>query len=210
MPQPFHDVSLPDDFSRGASGGPGFHTTVLVLSSGFEKRNIDWADARASYTVGFGIRRIELIHELIEFFRARYGRAYGFRFRDWSDYTIPFPGGSAQTLGVGDGATTTFQLIKTYADGAGSYVRNITKPVDNGSIEIRVNGTLKTEGADYTVNYSTGVVTLAVAPTGSQTVTTTYCEFDVPVRFDTDQMDVAIEVISAGMWEGVKLVELRE
>lgn len=208
MPAAFHDVAIPNDFSRGAIGGPGFHTTVLVLSSGFEKRNIDWQDARATYTIGFGLRSASMVRELIGFFRARYGRAYGFRFRDWMDYQIPFPGYSAQVIGTGDGVDTTFQLVKTYGDSEGSYTRNIYKPVDNNTIAITVNNVAKSEGVDYTVNYDTGVVTFTAAPTSGHIIRVTYCEFDVPVRFDVDNMDVSIEQLNAGAWEGVRVVEL--
>ena len=42
MPQPFLDISFPPFVARGATGGPGFMTTVVTLGSGAEQRNILW------------------------------------------------------------------------------------------------------------------------------------------------------------------------
>ncbi len=107
----FHEVQFPPDISYGASGGPGYSTTVITTVSGHERRNANWADARG-WNVAHGLKKREQVAELIAFFRARRGRAYGFRFKDWTDYQA-----LAQSLGVGDGATTSFQLVKHYASG---------------------------------------------------------------------------------------------
>jgi uncharacterized protein (TIGR02217 family) len=49
------------------------------------------------------------IDELIAFFRARRGKAYSLRFKDWTDYKA-----NGQLLGTGDDALTQFQLVKHY------------------------------------------------------------------------------------------------
>ena len=56
--------------------------------------------------------------------RARRGKAYGFRFKDWTDYKA-----TGQLLGTGDGAIKAFQLVKRYPSGSIIEVRTITKPV---------------------------------------------------------------------------------
>lgn len=209
MTTPFHDVSLPSDFAKGAKGGPNFHTTVLTLSSGKEKRNIDWADARATYTVGYGIRDISLVQDLIDFFYARYGRAYTFRMRHWADYQIPFVGRSAQVIGTGDGTLAAFQVVKAYGDTANTYVRTITKLVNNGSIRVLVDGVQKAEGVDFDVGYATGIVTFRSGhiPASTKLVSLAYCEYDNQVRFDVDKMDVSQDQVLSGSWDGVDLVE---
>jgi uncharacterized protein (TIGR02217 family) len=53
------------------------------------------------------------IDELVAFFRARRGKAYGFRFKDWTDHKA-----TGQLLGTGDDALTQFQLVKTTRPGA--------------------------------------------------------------------------------------------
>ncbi len=101
----FHEVQFPPDISYGASGGPGYSTTVVTTVSGHERRNANWAMARGRWNVAHGLKKREQVAELIAFFRARRGRAYGFRFKDWTDYQA-----FAQSLGVGDGAATSVSL----------------------------------------------------------------------------------------------------
>jgi uncharacterized protein (TIGR02217 family) len=120
----FHEVQFPPDISYGASGGPGYATTVVTTVSGHERRNANWAMARGRWNVAHGLKKREQVAELIAFFRARRGRAYGFRFKDWTDHQA-----LAQSLGVGDGATKTFQLVKHYASGGAIETRVIAKPV---------------------------------------------------------------------------------
>ena len=120
----FREVEFPPDISYGASGGPGYSTTVITTVSGHERRNANWAMARGRWNVAHGLKKREQVAELIAFFRARRGRVYGFRFKDWTDYDA-----SAQSLGIGDGATTSFQLVKHYASGGELETRLITKPV---------------------------------------------------------------------------------
>lgn len=214
----FHEVQFPTDISAGATGGPGFHTTILTLASGFEQRNVDWAKARAMYDVGHGARDDEQIAALVNFHNARRGRAYGFRFKDWLDFRAPFwketPGDIyvLPTLFTTDGSTATFQLTKSYGDAGGTYVRTITKPVA-GTLLLYDNNsppTALTTPGQYTYSTTTGIVTLAAAikNTTGHPITGSF-EFDVPVRFDTDELNA--EIIRRGLaaFNGVKLVEVR-
>jgi uncharacterized protein (TIGR02217 family) len=120
----FHEVRFPDNIAYGATGGPEFATTVVVTGAGHEQRNVDWAEARGRWDVASGLKKQAQIDELIAFFRARRGKAYGFRFKDWTDYKA-----TRQLLGTGDDALTQFQLVKLYPSGSVSEVRTITKPV---------------------------------------------------------------------------------
>src|SRR4051812_21365480 len=86
----FHEVRLSDELSSGATGGPGFHTTILTLASGFEQRNIDWSKTRATYDISLEGLEDAQIDALLAFWYARRGRAYGFRFKDWLDFRLPF------------------------------------------------------------------------------------------------------------------------
>jgi len=210
---PFQEVQFPTNISYGAVGGPGFHTTVLTLASGFERRNIDWSLARAQYDVAHGVKTQDDLNALIQFFMARNGKAYGFRFQDWTDYTIPDavdPGDSAPTVpvmfttvGAGPG---TFQIVKVYSDVGNTYTRIITKPQE-GTVTVYNNGIIT---ADWTCDYTTGIITL-----GETTYSTTghaisvSCQFDVPVRFDIDQMKTSINDYNNFSWGQIPLVEVR-
>lgn len=201
----FHDVRLREDVERGARGGPRFKTTVVEMGSGFEQRNQDWQFARAEYDISYGIMDHDTYSEVVEFFNARRGRAFGFRFKDWSDYEA-----EDVLIGTGDGSTVEFQLIKAYSDAASTYNRTITRPV-NGTLTITVDGVTQTEGAgdDYTVDYSTGVVTFNSAPAVGLEVRATF-EFDVPVRFDVDHLDLDVVWYDAASIPELVLREIRE
>jgi hypothetical protein len=116
----FHEVRFPDNIAYGATGGPEFATTVVATGSGHEKRNVNWAEARGRWDVASGLKKQAQIDELIAFFRARRGKAYGFRFKDWTDYKA-----TGQLLGTGDDAQTQFQLVKHYPSGSVIEVRTI-------------------------------------------------------------------------------------
>ena len=63
-----------------------------------------------------------------------------------------------------NGTSTEFQLVRTLGGLAWDIIQNL-----NGSIDVYVNGTLKTLGTDYSV--SDGVVTFASAPAASAALT---------------------------------------
>jgi uncharacterized protein (TIGR02217 family) len=196
----FHDVRFPPDISYGASGGPGYSTSVITVSSGHERRNSNWAAARGRWNVAHGLKRREQVAALIAFFRARRGRAYAFRFKDWTDFQ-----GLAQVIGTGNGSLKTFPLVKNYASGGIVESRTITKPVA-GTVKLYRNGVLAASGV--AIDTATGIVTFTTAPAAGVIVTADY-EFDVPARFDTDQMDLTIETYQLGSWGQVPVVEIR-
>jgi len=196
----FHEVQFPSDISYGSRGGPEYSTDVIITQSGAEQRNINWQDARAVYNVAHGVKTHAQLEELIAFFRARKGRAYGFRFKDWGDFCA-----TGQNIGTGDGVLTQFQLIKTYTSGGTTENRVITKPVDN-SVYIYVGGVLKTGG--FSVDNTTGVVTFSVAPGNGVNITADF-EFDVPVRFDTDRLSASLDSYGVNSWTDIPLVEVR-
>lgn len=207
----FHDVRFPVGISRGASGGPERRTEIVTLASGYEERNSNWADSRRKYNAGYGVKAVDDLHTVIAFFEARHGRLYSFRWKDWGDYKSVAPNltitDSDQNLGTGDGSQTQFQLVKIYSSGAENYSRTITKPV-TGSVQIAVEDTPQTEGADFSADSATGIITLATPPNPGQAITAGY-EFDVPVRFDSDFLDVNMSHFQAGQIANIPIVEVR-
>jgi uncharacterized protein (TIGR02217 family) len=205
----FHEVRFPDDISRGARGGPERRTQVVELASGDEERNASWADSRRRYDAAYGIRRADDLAAVIAFFEARNGRLHGFRWKDWGDYRSSLPSAPVtpidQALGTGDGDTETFQLLKRYESGAQSWVRRIVKPVV-GSVRVALAGDEQLSG--WSVNTVTGIVTFDTAP-GTGVLVTAGFEFDVPVRFDTDRLDVTWDLDRLGSIASIPLVEVR-
>jgi uncharacterized protein (TIGR02217 family) len=196
----FHEVRFPENIAYGATGGPEFATTVVVTGAGHEQRNVNWAEARGRWDVGSGLKDQAQLDELIAFFRARKGRAYGFRFKDWTDYKA-----TGQLLGTGDDAIETFQLVKRYPSGSVIEVRPVTKPVA-GSVRIYKDSVEQLSG--WSVDVTTGLITFTAAPMVGVQITADF-EFDVPVRFDTDHMAVTIETFRLHRWQQIPIVELR-
>ena len=196
----FVETRFPEDIAYGSSGGPSYSTDVVMTVSGHEQRNINWEHARARYNVAHGVKNQAQLGALIAFFRARKGRAYGFRFQDWSDFKA-----INQTLGTGDGSTTQFQLIKQYDNGGVSETRIIHKPVQD-TVKLYVDSVLQETGVS--VDYSTGLISFSVAPPSGTLVTADF-EFDVPVRFDTDSLSARLDHYGAYSWNDIPLVELR-
>ena len=207
----FHDIRFPTSLSFGSVGGPERRTEIVTLSNGFEERNTPWAHSRRRYDAGLGLRSLDDVETLIAFFEARTGQLHGFRWKDWSDYKscVPSatPGAEDQLIGTGDGITTTFQLQKTYQSGLQSYVRPILKAVV-GTVVVAVGGDPKIEGLEVTVNAAAGEVTFTLPPEVGTRITAGF-EFDVPVRFDTDQIQASMASFRAGEVPKVPVVEVR-
>lgn len=206
----FDDVRLPARLAFGSTGGVERRTEIVTLASGFERRSTPWAHGRRRYLIGAGVRSLDDAAVLVAFFEARRGRLNGFRFKDFSDFKSCAPGGTPgpldQPLGTGDGSRTQFQLIKRYGAGDAAYDRPINKPVAD-TVGVAVAGTAL-EPSGFTVDLATGMVTLAAAPSAAQAVTAGF-QFDTPVRFDADRIDVTLEGFEAGRVVAVPLVEVR-
>ena len=205
----FNEVRFPDNISRNAVGGPERRTQIVALDSGREERNASWADSRRHYDAAYGVRRSYDLASVIAFFEARNGQLYGFRWKDWSDYKSCAPSAEPmpndQLLGTGDGSTAAFQLVKAYVSGAQSWIRDIAKPVA-GTVAVALDNVKQTSG--WSVDTTTGIVTFTTAPASGVAVTAGF-EFDVPVRFDTDQLDVTMDIERLGSITSIPLIEVR-
>ena len=205
----FHEVRFPDNISRGARGGPERRTRIVELASGDEERNASWANSRRRYDVAYGIRRADDLAAVVAFFEARNGRLYGFRFKDWADYKScapsQTPSATDQVIGTGDGTTTDFQLVKVYSSGSQNWTRTITKPIA-GSVTVAIDGVEPATG--WSVDTATGLVSFDIAPASGATITAGFA-FDVPVRFDTDTLDVTLDLERLGSITSIPLLEIR-
>lgn len=207
----FHEVRFPANLSFGSAGGPERRTEIVTLTNGFEERNSPWAHARRRYDAGLGLRSLDDVERLIAFFEARQGQLHGFRWKDWADYkSCPASREVAfddQQIGLGDGVARSFALSKLYASGGAEYRRPVTKPVA-GSVRAGLGGEALAEGVHYGVDAATGIVTFAVAPGPGERVSAGF-EFDVPVRFDTDVIQVSVASFQAGDVPQVPVIEVR-
>jgi uncharacterized protein (TIGR02217 family) len=202
----FDEILLPIEYSAVASGGPEFLTTVITARSGVTQRNVNRLEAKGRWQINFDLLTPEQIEELHSFFRARYGRARGFRFRAPEHWRV-----AGEVFATGDGATTQFPLYIYYRSGPSADRRRITKPVAGGlqyddrpnTVRIYVNGT---EATNVSVSSTTGIVTFQTAPANGATLSWTG-EFDTPVTFGSDTFGASFDVVTAE-WRSVELVEL--
>ncbi|MEM9145803.1 MAG: DUF2460 domain-containing protein [Pseudomonadota bacterium] len=205
----FHEVRFPAPLSFASSGGVERRTEIVTLAGGWEERNTPWSQARRRYDAGLGVRSLDDLDMVLRFYEGRRGPLYGFRWKDWLDHKSCAPSASPaatdQVIGTGDGATTIFQLTKDYG-GTPAMIRPIAKPVA-GSVLIAAGGAL-TEGADFAVDDATGLVTLSVAPPNGVAVTAGF-EFDVPVRFGSDTLEVNLAAFEAGEIPSIPILEVR-
>jgi uncharacterized protein (TIGR02217 family) len=210
MPNDFHEIRFPLDVSLGSRGGPARRTEIVTLASGREHRNSRWAHSRRRYDAGLGVRTLDALHGVLGFFEERRGRLYGFRFRDRIDWRSgppsrsPLPGD--QRIGTGDGATRSFALVKTYGSAHAPYARPIAKPV-GGTVRVALDGVEQALGLAVNCDPATGLLTFVGAPAPGAAVTAGF-DFDVPVRFDTDELDIDLSAFEAGAIPKIPLVEI--
>lgn len=194
----FYETRFPEDISLGALSIPSFKTDVIVFDSGREQRNQRWSEVKNSYDVGYGIRTRQQLNALAAFFYEMRGRAHSFRYKDWLDY-------SAENETLAYSGSSTIQLTKVYGNGYNNYTKNIVKPV-SGTVTLKVNGS---NYSSFTVNTTNGVVTLTGSPLPLISDVITWSgEFDIPCRFDQDQLSINLKEAELGE-TSVMLSEVR-
>lgn len=212
MAEMFHDVLFPINISYGSKGGPKFLTQIVTLASGKERRNIGWAQVRAEYDVSHGIKEAAQMAELREFFYARMGQAYSFRFFDHGDNQI-----INQQIAIGDVANPedTFQIYKGYTSGAHQYTRKITKISSDNDFILKLQPgvgepTYLEEGEDFTLDYGTGEIVLDANLPDTVGLVIEYAVFHVHVRFGIDHFDPEHDFWLVESWPSIPLLEIKE
>jgi len=210
MASDFHEVRFSLDVSLGSRGGPVRRTDIVTLASGREHRNSRWAGSRRRYDAGLGVRTVDALHAVIAFFEERRGRLFGFRFRDRTDWRSGPPSREPtpldQRIGTGTGAERNFQLVKAYGSAFAPYSRTIVKPV-GGTVRVALNGVEQAVGSSFNCDPATGIVTFGAAPPSGAVITAGFA-FDVPVRFDTDELDIDLSTFDAGGIPQIPLIEI--
>ena len=209
-------TEFPSSLSYGSGGGPTYRTTVVSAYSGKEEANQSWEYPRHAYSISLANRTETELQTLLTYYHACAGRFNTFNFLDPRDYkstTISgTPANTDQTLHTATGGETTVQVIKNYSSGGTTQVRKITRP-KSGTLLVAIDTVSKTSGADYTVNYNTGLITFTTGLATGEVVTAGY-EFYTPCRFNSDDLDVAIQTANcdSGLIGSISadLVEIKE
>ena len=177
MSDVFIEERLLDKIAYGSEFGREFNTRVVQLRSGRERRNADWSAPLGRYSLLYQVIEPADHALVVNAHAACFGSLVGFRFKDWSDYTAEL-----EFIGVASAGEQTMQLKKSYTFGPLSYERIISKPV-LGQVTIYADEV----EIPATVNTVTGEVTFTAS---AGQVITWSGEFDVPVRFADDRLDI--------------------
>ena len=195
----FLEIRFPESIAFNSSSILEFNTTIIKSKNGYEQRNINWNSNKMKFNIINGIKTKTELDELITFFRNVRGAGYGFRFKDFTDYI-----GENQYLGVGDGETKEFQLIKSYRVSDNIvYYRKITKPVIS-TVRVFINDI---ESKDFNIDLTTGLINLNTVPEIDSIIKANF-EFDVPVRFENDIMEITMNSINSGNIKDITLIEI--
>jgi uncharacterized protein (TIGR02217 family) len=207
----FHEIRFPESLSFGSLGGPERRTEIVTFANGHEERNTPWAQSRRRYDAGLGLRSLDDLETVIAFFEARQGMLHAFRWKDWVDYkssrASQAVAATDQPLGQADGMATRFQLVKTYASGGSSVTRQIRKPVA-GTVQVAVDGAQLAGGSGWSLDATTGIVEFSTPPAAGAFISAGF-EYDVPVRFDTDLIQVSMASFAAGEIPKIPVIEVR-
>lgn len=161
---------FPANIGFDFAGGPGFSTDIVVVGSGFESRNQNWAQARGKWVCSHPPKTRAKTDALIAHFRTAAGRANGFRFKDWTDYVTTTSQGILGG-GVGTGAPS-YQLNKRYTTGATNHDRKISKPVTVAPLRNSSPITAGAAAGNYSLDSTTGIITFVADGTSNASVIT--------------------------------------
>lgn len=194
------DARLSNDIEVGAKRTPTYSTDVITMDSGHEVRNENWVYPLFRYTFELapGFTTDQELNDTINLFHAAGGMADTFRWLDRFDYQ-----GVGEAVGIGTGAPALFQLFKSHTRGASTRYRKVTLPV-SGTAVIYVDGVVQPSG--WTLDYATGVLTITAALGG---VITADFEFDVPVRFEDDMLELIGHMSELEQPTSISLIEVK-
>lgn len=169
----FIEERLLDCVAYGTQGGPTWATRRIGLRSGIVRRNASRSRPSYRFVVLYQNLAPEDHNSVIDAFNACQAGVYGFRLKDWSDFTAV-----DQLVVVGTGAPQSIQLAKLYTFGTRTVSRPIRKIVSAALTDNAVP-------LVATVDADTGIATFTASNGG---VVRWSGEFDVPVMFESDEL----------------------
>lgn len=174
---------------------PTFSTSVYKGTPGVSVRRANMQYPIWEFDLTYEFLRDNVNNEfqtLCGFFMSRLGGFDTFLLKDKDDYQVT--GGS---LGTGDGVTTQFPFLRSF----GGFKEKVGQ-VDNGlTVNIYVNGVLKTAGTDYNIVLPNLVVFVS-APAAAAAITADF-QFFFNCRFQEDTAD--FDKFADTFWELQKI-----
>jgi uncharacterized protein (TIGR02217 family) len=218
----FDDAILPHSIdARGVTTGISDSLEVTHLKGGGRETNRNWSAYKRRLNIAFSARK-QLDAYVIRRFWEALGPGNTFLARDWNDWNTTAgsmeEGNAALITNIDqptvDLGSDTYQLVKVYAEATATTTRNITKPANDGNLVVSsdegAGPVALTEGVDFTVDYSTGIITLLGSPTpaGSPSPIRWGGAFYVPVAFASNDISQQLVGYQASGFPGIQLIEV--
>lgn len=200
----FHEVRFPEDVSWGSRGGPVYKTQVYTSHRGYEKRNIDWSQPMMQFNAAYGVRTDTQILNVLNFFNARQGRLFGFRFKNWTNYQI-----KSGPIATGDGVSRRLPIWKFYGFVGARHYKRIRKIVRGSVVGVQAGIEAVVEGVDFQIDYDGGEIVFNNPVGYGVPVIVQSLEFDEPVRFEDDSVENVIEQYNNNALSNLDLVSIR-
>jgi uncharacterized protein (TIGR02217 family) len=202
------NVVFPTEISYGSSTYFGGRQVRIISLPGSEKRQSRRLHSIRRFNVKFGIKTEDQLNSVLHIWESHGQTEEGFLYKDFADFKSCIPSGTIthtdQQIGVGDGATTVFQLTKGFIAGSQTYSKVILKP-KVGTTVVGKDGVL--QGSGFTISTILGTVTFSAAPAGGVIISAGF-EYYIPVRFDIEEFEVNLSHFKRGELPDIMLKEL--
>lgn len=179
--------------SLNVQSAPAYRVSVARMDSGQERRNRFWQYPLHRITASVDPRKVDEVQTVAEWWHAMGGAECGFRWKDYADYKSCRVQQTPTALDQGflavDASDPGYQLVKTYTAGGRSQNRIISKPVVGTILVANEVGAVQTSDR-WDLDSTTGIITPLGGFVG---VPTTWGgEFDVPVRFEGEELSITV------------------
>jgi uncharacterized protein (TIGR02217 family) len=198
------DERLDGDFEVGLRVRPSYRTIIVPLDGGGEVRISKWQYPKHVFEFNLApgdARSDEDFQFLRDMYYAAGGAFEAFRFKHLDDFE-----GVGEALGAIVGTTSSFQLMRNYTRGLITRQRKITRPV-LGTVTLYLND-VEIPEINYTVDYDTGIVAFG-SPQDIALLTADF-EYDVPVRFEDDEIEMLSIAKELTQPVSISLIEIKE
>ncbi|HEV2162236.1 MAG TPA: DUF2460 domain-containing protein [Stellaceae bacterium] len=173
---------------------PVWKTRAQQAISGKETRLADWSYPAWQWELTFDFLRATPsaaeFQSLVGFFNQCRGAFGAFLYADADDNAV-----ADQAIGTGDGATTVFQLARSF----GGFIEPVLAP--NTVSAVYLGGVVQTPSA-YSVDSTTGLLTFTAAPASGAAITADFTYY-FRCRFVEDTVD--FEKFMATLYRAQKL-----
>jgi uncharacterized protein (TIGR02217 family) len=198
----FYEINFPDSVAFNSVNSLYFDTNIVKSKNNTEQRSNNLDMPLLNFKLSTPLRNKKEIDEITALFRIVKGKLNGFRFRDWLDYKV-----ENQIIGIGDGENCVFQIKKTYLLKNYFVIRNIVKPTPN-TASVFLNQ-VECNNSTQSIDYARGLARFVTPPAEGDAIMVN-CEFDIPVRFKSDFLNIILTGRDLFEINDLELVEIKD